>query len=370
MDIKLGVIGAGGFAMFSVDAFLENEGVGVAGVFDVDATSALRFADKYGASVFDSLEAMLREKTINTLYIASPPNLHYEQSKAGILAGKHVICEKPAALRPGHAEEVYGLAQEKGLLYVVNLMQRYNPLYKKVFALIESLVLGSFLHGYFENYASDENLGPDHWMWDHNVSGGKFIEHAVHFFDMFEGWLGKGRYVASQKVRRPGFEKDYYPRVQSVGLYRGGLVNMYHGFDQPSRMDRQELRLLFERGDLTLYEWVPVRMVLNAIVTDEEVKKIRGIFPDAEFSELERYKGNDRSCKGNFKQYSVDVKIRIESGRDAQKGDIYRLILRDMIKDQLAWIRDRKHERVITGMNGVNSLKMAWEAEQNAQYLR
>ena len=82
-------------------------------------------------------------------------------------------------------------------------MQRYNPLYHAVKALIDSALLGEFLHGYFENYAADEFLTPDHWFWDPAKSGGIFIEHGVHFFDLFEGWLGGGRVVAGHRTLRP-----------------------------------------------------------------------------------------------------------------------------------------------------------------------
>jgi predicted dehydrogenase len=369
MDHRLGIVGSGGFSMFSVEAFLENEGIEAFGVFDIDRNRAERFAQKFGAGVFDSYNHMLQDDGIDIIYIATPPNLHFEHSKEALEYGKHVICEKPAALVPEQAEEVNLLAEEKGLLYVVNLMQRYNPLYQKVASLIDSQLLGKFLHAYFENYASDENLGPEHWMWDHRISGGKFIEHAVHFFDMFEGWLGQGQAVASQKVRRSGYNRDYFSRVQSVGLYSGGLVNMYHGFDQPSRMDRQELRILFEKGELTLYEWVPVRMVLNAIVSNEEKDQLLNQFPGAELEVMEVYDGEEKECRGNFKDLIVDEKIRLEFGKDAAKGDIYKLILREMFADQVKWIKNRSHKRVITGLNGVNSLKMAWEAETKAQYV-
>lgn len=76
-------------------------------------------------------------------------------------------------------------------------MQRYNPLYTMVADLIQSQMLGKVLHGYLENYASDEGLDPDHWFWDRSKSGGIFLEHGVHFFDMFEGWLGRGEVVAA-----------------------------------------------------------------------------------------------------------------------------------------------------------------------------
>ena len=83
-------------------------------------------------------------------------------------------------------------------------MQRYNPLFDQVARLVESRVLGEVLHGSFENYASDENLPADHWFWDRTKSGGIFVEHGVHFFDLFAGWLGAGRVEAAQVGVRPG----------------------------------------------------------------------------------------------------------------------------------------------------------------------
>jgi hypothetical protein len=206
-------------------------------------------------------------------------------------------------------------------------------------------------------------------MWNPEISGGIFIEHAVHFFDMFEGWLGKGSIISSQKVKRPGTMPAVFSRVQSVGLYAGGIVNMYHGFDQPKKMDRQELRLLFERGEVTLQEWVPVRLNIKGLITNKEEEILRGLFPGAIIEELEKYEANKRFFHGNFKEYAVDKMIRMEYGKDVRKEDIYKVILRDMIADQVKWIGDRSHKRVITGLNGINSLKMAWESEKKAQII-
>lgn len=77
-----------------------------------------------------------------------------------------MIYEKPAALSANEAEELKSLAQELKLLYVVNSMQRYNPLYKIVKKIVHEKILGNFLHGFFENYASDEYLNEEHWFWD------------------------------------------------------------------------------------------------------------------------------------------------------------------------------------------------------------
>jgi predicted dehydrogenase len=229
--LNIGAVGAGGFADFAVNSFLKIEGINIIAVTDINETVALKMANKINAIVYDDIDTLLENEKINLVYIATPPYLHYKQSKIALLAGKHVICEKPATLKLSEAVELLSLATSHQLLYAVNLMQRYNPLYDAVNTIIKVKILGNFLHGFFENYASDENLGIDHWFWDETKSGGIFIEHGVHFFDMFSGWLGIGEVVNAVKVRRPGVTKKIIDRVHATVMYKEGLVNFYHGFD-------------------------------------------------------------------------------------------------------------------------------------------
>ena len=129
---------------------------------------------------------------VDVVYIATPPFLHHAQAMAALEAGKHVIVEKPLAMTVAQADELIAAARRRDRLLVANLMQRYNPLFDAVRRLVEARVLGEVLHGSFENYASDENLPAEHWFWDRAKSGGIFVEHGVHFFDLFAGWLGRG----------------------------------------------------------------------------------------------------------------------------------------------------------------------------------
>src|SRR5438093_8518740 len=159
-------------------------------------------------------------------------------------------------------------------------MQRYNLLFEQIREMIDSKLLGEFLHGYFENYASDEGLAPEHWFWDRSKSGGILIEHGVHFFDVFSGWFGPGKVVAAQRTLRPG--SNIEEQVNCSVRYRdGAVVNFYHGFTQPSRMDRQEFRLLFERGDVTLEEWVPTRCRIRAVADEKSTQELMALFPEA-----------------------------------------------------------------------------------------
>lgn len=63
-------------------------------------------------------ETLLSDSSVSLVYIATPPFLHYLQSKMALLSGKHMICEKPAALKTTKAEELASLASSQQLLYV------------------------------------------------------------------------------------------------------------------------------------------------------------------------------------------------------------------------------------------------------------
>lgn len=366
-DLRFAVIGAGGFARFAVTQFVKRSGVRLAGAFDhaPAAIEALRSVEPT-LQAFASLDDLFADPGIDLVYIGSPPSLHYEQSLAALRAGKHVICEKPAALRTEQAQALRDLADQKGLLFVVNLMQRYNPLYVAVKRLIDAKLLGEFLHGFFENYASDEFLSPEHWFWDERQSGGIFIEHGVHFFDMFAGWLGPGEVVAAQKLSRP-LHPGVWDISQCTALYAGNKapVHFYHAFNQPKVLDRQEMRLQFERGEITLHEWVPTRLVLNAICTDDEAQQLQALFPGARMQVLQQFNA-PQQARGRFKTIHYQRKLQLDTGDALGKTAVYEGLLRSMWDEQLRWLEDRDSARRIDSENAVNSVAMAERAERIA----
>lgn len=363
--MNIAIVGVGGFACFAVTEFIKIPGIKLIGGFDENQTNALRVKSiDPEAVVFDSLEQVCSNPQIDLIYIATPPYLHYSQSKAALLAGRHVICEKPAAIILEEAMELRELAKKMNLLYVVNLMQRYNPLYESVNTLIQENILGDFLHGFFENYASDEILSKDHWFWEEEKSGGIFIEHGVHFFDLFSGWLGKGKVISAQKVLRENCT-NIWSRVQAVVKYQGGLVNFYHGFDQPRIMDRQEMRLLFEKGEITLFEWVPTQFKLTALCTKEDLESLKQIFPNAVIEIIESFEEIQIS-KANFKEIKFNYKIKMDSGDETKKQSLYKELVTAMFLDQMAWINDNSHIRKINDDNAVESLEIAVVSEKMA----
>lgn len=364
--LRIGIIGAGGFAAFAARAFVKIKGVKIMAIADINEKVATQMGVEHHAMVHQDIQNLLKDENIDLVYIATPPFLHYRQSKKALLAGKHVICEKPAALKTSEAEELSSLATSRQLLYAVNLMQRYNPLYAVVDRIIKEKLLGNFLHGFFENYASDENLDVNHWFWNAKKSGGIFIEHGVHFFDMFSGWLGPGKVVNALEISRPFVKKKLADRVQATVMYQDRLVNFYHGFDQPKILDRQETRLQFERGEITLYEWVPVKMKLHGLFKSEEIKYLKELIGSSTIVYHKETKGK-KNVNGRFAEISYDSEITLDCGNVEEKQNRYEQLVTSMLADQWKWIRDRNHKRVIDESNAIESLRMAEEASGIAQ---
>ncbi|HUZ61516.1 MAG TPA: Gfo/Idh/MocA family oxidoreductase [Hanamia sp.] len=356
--LNIGVIGAGGFAEFSVKSFLKVAGVNIIAITDINESAAIKMVNEMNTLVYKNISDMLENENIDLIYIATPPFLHYHQSKMALLSGKHVICEKPAALQLAEAKELASLAKSKDLLYVVNLMQRYNPVYEIVNKIIKGEILGNFLHGFFENYASDENLDADHWFWDETKSGGIFIEHGVHFFDMFSGWLGKGDVINALQIQRPCAEK-IVDRVHATVIYKDGIVNFYHGFDQPKILDRQEMRLLFERGEITLYGWIPVKMKLHGLLNLKHIQFLQRLLEGAEITYNDDEHTENKKVKGRFHDIIFDREITFQYGDISEKQNRYQQLLTGMLTDQWKWVKDHSHKRIIDETNAVESLRMA-----------
>jgi predicted dehydrogenase len=367
-SLCIGVVGAGSFAGFAVEQFLQLPGVTLAGVVDTRVEAAQAMAQRFGVEPVADLKTLVARPEVDLVYLATPPFLHFSQARQALEAGKHVISEKPLAVSLEQADQLVALARQQDRLCIANLMQRYNPLFDAVRGLVESRALGDVLHGYFENYAGDEGLSLEHWFWDRNQSGGIFIEHGVHFFDLFAGWLGSGQVVAAQRTRRPG--SGIEEQVQCTVRYTEGVhVNFYHGFTQPARLDRQQFRLLFERGEITLEEWVPIRARIDALINEDTLRVVTALFPDARMEVKETYEAARQAVRGRHKDFTADRRVELFVGEGADKAERYRQLLRSMLEDQWAWIRDRSHRRRITEQNGRDSVAQAETATRLADQI-
>jgi predicted dehydrogenase len=361
--IGYGLIGCGAFGLFCLEQYSGMRSVRASAVSDAEAKRARAAARKYKVKACSPDEILERED-VDLIHVATPPFTHADLVSRALRAGKHVLCEKPLATSVADAKKLVSAAGKAGRVLAVNLIMRYNPLCEAVKRIIDGRLLGEPLHAFFENCAKDEPLPPEHWFWDAEKSGGIFVEHGVHFFDLFAWWLGEGRVTSALEVRRPG--AGFVDQVVCTALYGDVPVTFYHGFTQASRMDRQEMRLVFERGSVVLEEWVPTRARVEAICDARTLAKLRAPAPGPEPLAVEEYGTKERACSARHKKIKVDGRytITLETGTD--KTGLYGHVLRALLADQLHAVANPGSPRRVDETNGVSSLRMAEDARRLA----
>lgn len=131
--IKLGTIGSGSIVRSILDAVSVTEGISLEAVYSRSHEKGSDLAKKYGClKVYTDMEELLSDGEVNTVYIASPNSLHYEQIKRALARGKHVICEKPFCARAGEVREVISMAKERRLFLVDAVPTAFLPNFRLV----------------------------------------------------------------------------------------------------------------------------------------------------------------------------------------------------------------------------------------------
>ena len=137
-EIRLGVIGCGGFGLYALQQFAQVPGVKLTGMAGTHREAARAAARRFGIPDIQDVDALLARDDVDMVYIATPPFLHFPQALAALEAGKHVICEKPLAMTVGEADTLIAAARKRDRVLVANLMQRYNPLFDAIKHLIQN----------------------------------------------------------------------------------------------------------------------------------------------------------------------------------------------------------------------------------------
>ena len=76
---------------------------------------------------YSTYEALANDPDLDVIYIATPHNLHAENMKLCLNAGKHVLCEKPITVNAAQARECMALAKEKGLFLMEAMWMKFIP---------------------------------------------------------------------------------------------------------------------------------------------------------------------------------------------------------------------------------------------------
>ncbi len=162
---KVGVIGTGFIGPAHVEALSRLSNTAVVALAECSDEIARSKADMLGIEKhYGDYRQLLADDDIQTVHICSPNYLHFEMAKAALVAGKHVICEKPLAISVAEAEELVDLAKKKGLVNAVNFNIRYYPLMRQVRTMVQKGDVGDVL-AVQGSYLQDWLFHPTDYNW-------------------------------------------------------------------------------------------------------------------------------------------------------------------------------------------------------------
>ncbi|MCU0489834.1 MAG: Gfo/Idh/MocA family oxidoreductase, partial [Anaerolineales bacterium] len=194
--IGVGVAGTGFIGPAHIEGLRRN-GIQVLGLVENTPENARAKAAELGIPrPYESFEAMLADPEIDIVHLATPNLLHHPQAKAALLAGKHVVCEKPLAMTSAESAELVSLAAETGRVNAINFNIRMYPMVQQARSLVQAGEIGDLfiLQG---SYLQDWLLFPTDWNWRLEPGLGGSLR-AVG--DIGSHWLDLMTFVTGLKV--------------------------------------------------------------------------------------------------------------------------------------------------------------------------
>ncbi len=111
MTTTAAIIGLGFVGKAHLEA-LRRLGITVRGILGSSPGRTEQAAQELGiARAYSSLDELVGDPAVTAVHICSPNNVHHDQSKAALKAGKHVLCEKPLAMNTGESGALVELAR-------------------------------------------------------------------------------------------------------------------------------------------------------------------------------------------------------------------------------------------------------------------
>ena len=152
----------------------------LAGTYDV-AKERQEWAREQGFKVYESYEAMLGDKNVDIVLIATPNHLHMEQAVRAMRSGKHVLCEKPVMRTSGELIKVMEVARETGKIFYPRQNRRWDKDYLIIKKIYDEKLVGDVFN--IECRVHGSRGIPGDWRGVWAYGGGMMLDWGVHLLD-------------------------------------------------------------------------------------------------------------------------------------------------------------------------------------------
>jgi len=205
--LRIGVLGAARISKLSIIDPAAATGTRLVAVAARDRGRAETFARTHGIErVHDSYADVIADPEVEAIYNPLANSLHAPWNKEAILAGKHVLTEKPFASNSTEAAGVRDLAHGRSLVLFEGFHYVYHPLMKRLMSLLADGELGTLQHVEITMFMSAPPAADPRWSLD--LAGGALMDlgcyalHAQRVLGAFAG--GQPRLVGATGAVRAG----------------------------------------------------------------------------------------------------------------------------------------------------------------------
>ncbi|MTD37658.1 gfo/Idh/MocA family oxidoreductase [Erwinia sp. CPCC 100877] len=248
--IHLGIIGTNWISHQFVQAALETNRYDLTAVYSRKLETAQKFGADYGDVEYATdLKTFFGIEHMDTVYIASPNSLHFEQAKQAILAGKNVIVEKPAFSTPEEMAEIIKLSNQQHVYFFEAARNVHEKSFKKIADLLplkNQIIGANFTYMKYSSRYDQVLNGEEPNIFSPHFSGGAIADLGVYLVYAAVGWFGLPN------------ESHYFARKLPTGVDgMGTAILRYDLFDVTLQTGKNtdaflDSEIYFEGGTLVL----------------------------------------------------------------------------------------------------------------------
>jgi predicted dehydrogenase len=213
------VVGAGFLGAQRAAAVASARGTRLIAVHDCRENAAEAVASRHRAQAIAEFDEALAAPGVDAVIVATPHSEHASQALAALEAGKHVLCEKPLAVRPEDARLLALRADELRLRLATGFNHRFYPPVADALELVATWSIGRVesVRAEIGHRASAEFLAS--WHTDVALSGGgTLMDNGPHACDLIRRLLGE--VVAAKGYRRRGLTLPRDCEPEAYALFR------------------------------------------------------------------------------------------------------------------------------------------------------
>jgi len=261
---KLGIVGFGGMAQFHRKEIETIPGISIKGTFDIKEERQ-SYARELGLHAYDSLEALLAEKDLDIVLVATPNDVHKPIAIKALKAGKHVIVEKPATPHSNELQALIECAKETKRQLSVHQNRRWDGDYLTMKKIFKENLLGRVFR--IESRVHGSRGIPGDWRQLPEHGGGMVLDWGVHLFDQIlqmvpekvKSVCAKTTHITNHLV-----DDGFYAELTfESGLTAAVEVGTNNFISLP------RWYMLGQNGTAIIKDWNQAAQIVRAVGTDE-----------------------------------------------------------------------------------------------------